>query len=103
MKSARGLREQYGKAAGKDSGCGCAPDCCGTAPEDAGCGADADSQGLGYSAEQTGAVRDGANLEMGCGTPQAIAALQTVGTVLDLGSGAGGRMSNDANSECRSG
>lgn len=47
------------------------------------------SQGLGYSAEETNAVPDGANLGLGCGNPQAIAALNPGETVLDLGSGAG--------------
>ena len=85
------VREQYGKVATQDAGCGCAPTCCGTSPEDAGPrrGADVVSQGLGYSAEETGAVPAGANLGLGCGNPQAIVALQPEETVLDLGSGAG--------------
>jgi SAM-dependent methyltransferase len=44
---------------------------------------------LGYSAEQTAAAPWGSNLGLGCGNPQAIAALQPGETVLDLGSGAG--------------
>jgi len=85
------VRETYGKVAGNEIGCGCAPTCCGSAPEDAGPVRDAAavSRGLGYSAEQTGAVPAGANLGLGCGNPQAIAALQPGETVLDLGSGAG--------------
>jgi SAM-dependent methyltransferase len=47
------------------------------------------SQGLGYSASDTDAVPEGANLGLGCGNPQAIAALNAGETVLDLGSGAG--------------
>ena len=35
------------------------------------------------------AVPGGSNLGLGCGNPQAIAALNPVETVLDLGSGAG--------------
>ncbi|MEQ1852879.1 MAG: arsenite methyltransferase, partial [Chthoniobacteraceae bacterium] len=83
------VREQYGQVATQDAGCGCAPTCCGRSPEEAGPGrgADAVAQRLGYSAEQTGAVPAGANLGLGCGNPQAIAALQPGETVLDLGSG----------------
>jgi SAM-dependent methyltransferase len=44
---------------------------------------------LGYSAEQTGTVPEGSNLGLGCGNPQAIAALRPGEVVLDLGSGAG--------------
>ena len=47
------------------------------------------SQALGYSAEETAAVPAGANMGLGCGNPQAIAALKPGETVLDLGSGGG--------------
>jgi SAM-dependent methyltransferase len=71
--------------------------CCATAPAPAGgCCAPSDesvavllSRGIGYSAEETAAVPEGANLGLGCGNPQAIAALQPGEVVLDLGSGAG--------------
>jgi len=62
--------------------CGCATAaCCGPAPSV--------SAALGYSAADMAAVPEGANLGLGCGNPQAIAALQAGETVLDLGSGAG--------------
>ncbi|MDP2788173.1 MAG: arsenite methyltransferase [Pseudomonadota bacterium] len=71
--------------------------CCATAPATAGgCCAPSDhsvaellSRGIGYSAAETAAVPEGANLGLGCGNPQAIAALQPGESVLDLGSGAG--------------
>ena len=85
------VRERYGRIAVDGGSCGCAPTCCapkGTATKD-----DHDpakvSQALGYSAEDNNAVPEGANLGLGCGNPQAIAALKSGETVLDLGSGAG--------------
>ena len=62
-------------------GCGPAPSCCG--------GGESTSAGLGYSEEEVASVPAGADLGLGCGNPQAIAALQPGETVLDLGSGAG--------------
>jgi ubiquinone/menaquinone biosynthesis C-methylase UbiE len=44
---------------------------------------------IGYSEAELAAVPEGANLGLGCGNPQAIAALKPGETVLDLGSGAG--------------
>ena len=85
------VRERYGKIASGNGGCGCAPTCCSPAAEKAPESPDASaiSQTLGYSAEQTQAVPEGANLGLGCGNPQAVAALKPGETVLDLGSGAG--------------
>ncbi len=44
---------------------------------------------MGYTIEELESVPEGANLNLGCGNPQAIAALQPGEVVLDLGSGAG--------------
>ena len=53
------------------------------------CGGDAGkSAQMGYAADEI-AAGDGANLGLGCGNPQAIAALRPGEVVLDLGSGAG--------------
>jgi SAM-dependent methyltransferase len=44
---------------------------------------------MGYAADDLAAVPEGANLGLGCGNPQAIAAMKPGETVVDLGSGAG--------------
>ena len=44
---------------------------------------------MGYSEAELAAVPEGANLGLGCGNPQAIAALRPGEVVVDLGSGAG--------------
>jgi arsenite methyltransferase len=80
------VRENYGAVARADSGCDCGPACCTPAESPA---ADILSRGIGYSESEVGAVPEGANLGLGCGNPQAIAALKPGETVLDLGSGAG--------------
>ncbi len=76
------VREHYGKVAEEGASCGCAPGCCATATPDA-------SLALGYSADDLASVPDGANMGLGCGNPQAMAALRFGETVLDLGSGGG--------------
>jgi arsenite methyltransferase len=78
------VRQQYARVAeSSDACCSSGPSCCGTgSPE-------AVSQALGYSADETAAVPAGANMGLGCGNPQAIAALKPGETVLDLGSGGG--------------
>ena len=81
------VRARYGSiAAGTASDC-CAPaasSCCGVAPA-----ADTKAREMGYSAEELAEVPEGANLGLGCGNPQAIAAMQPGEIVVDLGSGAG--------------
>ncbi len=65
------------------------------APASACCGDDKDAilaakaSEMGYSADELAAVPEGANLGLGCGNPQAIAALEPGDVVVDLGSGAG--------------
>jgi arsenite methyltransferase len=44
---------------------------------------------LGYSEDELAAAPEGSNLGLGCGNPQAIAALKPGEVVVDLGSGAG--------------
>ena len=72
------VRERYGKITTTSCGCGCAPNCCRPAADTLPKNHDADavSQTLGYLAEQTQAVPEGANLGLGCGNPQATAALK---------------------------
>jgi SAM-dependent methyltransferase len=74
------VRDHYGRVAEAPKSA-CAPGCCGANPDN--------SAALGYSAEEMAAAPEGANLGLGCGNPQAIAALRAGETVLDLGSGAG--------------
>jgi arsenite methyltransferase len=73
------VRTAYAKVA--NGAGGCSVGCCGTS----GSG----SMAMGYSAEELAAVPEGADLGLGCGNPQAIAALRPGDTVLDLGSGGG--------------
>ena len=80
------VRARYGSIAA-----GTVSDCCAPAASSCCSASDADSKSarMGYSAEQLAAVPEGANLGLGCGNPQAIAAMQPGETVIDLGSGAG--------------
>src|SRR5450755_172303 len=77
------VREHYGKVAesAESAAACCAPGCCAATPSA--------STALGYSSDQLASVPEGANLGLGCGNPQAIAALRPGETVLDLGSGGG--------------
>ena len=82
------VREEYGKIGASGSG-GCTSSCCSpTAGGSTACG-DQTSANLGYSGAELADLPEGANLGLGCGNPQAIAALNEGETVLDLGSGGG--------------
>jgi len=71
------VREGYGKIAKSEkNGCGC------------GCGSNI-SQQVGYSPGELNAVPEGADLNLGCGNPVALASLKPGETVVDLGSGGG--------------
>jgi AhpD family alkylhydroperoxidase len=81
----QGVRQRYAGIAKAGGGCcssggGCAPDSLGDPTA---------SSALGYTVDEMQAVPAGSNLGLGCGNPQAIAALMPGETVLDLGSGGG--------------
>jgi len=79
------VRARYGGIAAASEASCCAPSSC--------CGPEATlhdkARRMGYSDAELAAAPDGANLGLGCGNPQAIAALQPGEIVVDLGSGAG--------------
>lgn len=80
------VRQQYGSIAQNNTaGCGCSSGCCSEPAPDAA----VVSQALGYSTEELNLIPQGANMGLGCGNPQAIAALKPAEVVLDLGSGGG--------------
>jgi len=82
------VREEYAQVARTDGATGC----CGPAPSTAtGCCAPGGTaaENLGYTEEEQALAPDGADLGLGCGNPNAIAALKEGEVVLDLGSGAG--------------
>lgn len=83
------VRARYGTIAAATEARRCTPAisaCCGPEVAEA---PEAKSRKMGYSDAELSAVPDGANLGLGCGNPQAIAALRPGEVVLDLGSGAG--------------
>jgi len=85
------VAERYGQIARRTTGgCGCGPSCCSSSEQPASPdqGASASTQ-VGYLIEDLGSVPEGADMGLGCGNPQAIAALQPGEVVLDLGSGGG--------------
>lgn len=72
------VRNWYGSVATGTAGC-CGSD---AAPRDGSCG-------MGYSEAELASLPDGADLGLGCGNPQALAAMRPGEVVVDLGSGAG--------------
>jgi ubiquinone/menaquinone biosynthesis C-methylase UbiE len=81
------VRARYGGIAAASEASCCAPtasSCCGpeTTSHDK-------ARQMGYSEAELAAVPEGANLGLGSGNPQAIAALKPGEVVIDLGSGAG--------------
>jgi len=94
------VRARYGGIAAAAGASCCAPaasSCCSpeTAPHDK-------ARRMGYSDAELAAVPEGANLGLGCGNPQAIAALNPGEVVIDLGSGARCSPVNTAWACCRS-
>lgn len=84
------VREAYSQIASGEATSCCAPaadesSCCGSSPVPI----PVASLELGYSEAELAAVPEGADLGLGCGNPNAIAALKPGEVVLDLGSGAG--------------
>jgi SAM-dependent methyltransferase len=81
------VRARYGGIAAASE-----PSCCAPSPSSC-CRPEATSydkaRRMGYSEAELTAVPEGANLGLGCGNPQAIAAMQPGEVVVDLGSGAG--------------
>ena len=67
--------------------CSPASDCCGGGTKDL--NVDEVAHMLGYTPEELKDIPQGSNMGLGCGNPQAIAALKEGETVLDLGSGGG--------------
>jgi SAM-dependent methyltransferase len=82
------VRARYGgiaeAASAAESCCAPAASCCGPTADP-----NSKSRNMGYSDAELTAVPEGANLGLGCGNPQAIAALRPGELVVDLGSGAG--------------
>jgi len=83
----KAVLENYTEVAQRGGG-GCGPE----APGGVGCcggGTVSISNQIGYSEDELAGVPEGSDMGLGCGNPQAIAALKPGETVLDLGSGGG--------------
>ena len=84
------VRDAYAQVARADSAgeaCGNGSSCCGVS-DDAAINAIVSTR-LGYSRAELDLVPDGADMGLGCGNPQVIAALKPGETVVDLGAGGG--------------
>jgi SAM-dependent methyltransferase len=79
------VRARYGGIAANSSSPSAAS-CCGPAADDA---TTRKARGVGYSDAELASAPEGSNLGLGCGNPQAIAAMRPGEVVIDLGSGAG--------------
>jgi arsenite methyltransferase len=79
------VRSRYAEIAVNNTSCCATSSCCTPLSLNSG----DFSTRLGYSQKELDIVPEGANMGLGCGNPQAIAALQPGETVLDLGSGGG--------------
>lgn len=81
------IRTKYAETAlSGTAGCGCGNGCCGPIGVNS---SDDLARMAGYSPAELQSVPDGANMGLGCGNPQAIAALRPGEVVVDLGSGGG--------------
>jgi SAM-dependent methyltransferase len=88
------VRSRYADIAEAEPGsasscCGTGSSCCGTTVPELAADPVGTSRELGYTQEELAAVPEGSNLGLGCGNPQAIAALKPGEVALDLGAGAG--------------
>ena len=82
------VRKKYSEIAKQDSGGGCCTPSVSYCDDSLTPLANLPSP-VGYSQEEVHSAPDGADMGLGCGNPQAIAALKSGEVVLDLGSGGG--------------
>src|SRR5215831_12551906 len=83
------VRARYGGIAAAAEGSYCTPAASACCEPEVAETPETKARRMGYSEAELAAVPEGANLGLGCGNPQAIAATQPGEIVVDLGSGAG--------------